>query len=168
MPRPEIVLIAALAEKNRVIGRGLELPWHISEDLQHFKQLTLGRPLVMGRRTFESLIHQFKRPLPNRRNIVLTRRGPVPGYTDIETYPSIEAVLEALKSEPSVCIGGGSEVYAKFLPLADRLELTLVEGDYEGDAFFPPFEHLVGREFEIEDERPREGYRFVTYRRIRG
>ncbi|MEZ4702809.1 MAG: dihydrofolate reductase [Rhodothermales bacterium] len=168
MPRPEIVLIAAVAESNRVIGKGLELPWHISEDLKHFKQHTLGKPLVMGRRTFESLVHQFNGPLKNRRNIVLTSRGAIDGFPDIETYPSAEAMLTALKAEPVIYIGGGGDVYAYFLPMADRLELTLVEGDYAGDAFFPPFEHLVGREFEIEEERPRDGYRFVTYRRIRG
>ncbi len=168
MPHPEIVLIAAVAEKNRVIGKGLELPWHISEDLKHFKQHTLGKPLVMGRRTFESLVHQFNGPLPNRRNIVLTTGGAVEGYPSIETYDSAEAMLEALREEPMIFIGGGGAVYAYFLPLADRLELTLVEGDYEGDAFFPPFEHLIDREFKVEEERPRDGYRFVTYRRIRG
>ena len=163
---PEIVLIAAVAEKNRVIGKGLSLPWHIPEDLKHFKKHTLGHPLLMGRRTFESLIHQFGGPLPKRRNIVLTSRGYIEGFPDIETYTSVGEVMESLKDEEVVFIGGGGKIYEHFLPLADRLELTLVEGDYEGDAFFPPFEHLIGSVFEQVEETPRDGFRFVTYRRM--
>lgn len=162
---PEIVLIAAVAEKNRVIGNDLSLPWHIPEDLKHFKRHTLGHPLVMGRRTFESLVEQFNGPLPNRRNIVLTSRGAIEGFPEIETYTSPEAMLESLKDEPIIFIGGGGKIYEYFLEDADRLELTLIEGDYEGNAFFPPFEHLVGPLFEIEETRLREGFRFVTYRR---
>ena len=162
---PEIVLIAAVAKKNRVIGKDLSLPWHIPEDLKHFKRHTLGHPLVMGRRTFESLVHQFGGPLKNRRNIVLSSRGFVDGFPEIECYSSIEKALEALKDEEVIFIGGGGKIYEHFLPMADRLELTLVDGDYEGNAFFPPFEHLVGSVFEIIEERPREGFRFITYRR---
>lgn len=165
-PKPEIVLIAAVAEKNRLIGNDLSLPWHIPEDLKHFKKHTLGNPLVMGKRTFISLCQDFGGPLPNRRTMVLTSTGPFPDYPDIETYPSVEAVMEQLKDEEVVYIGGGSTVYAHFLPLAHRMELTLVEGDYEGDVFFPPFEHLIGTEFEVTEERPRDGFRFMTYRRI--
>lgn len=164
--RPEIVLIAAVAEANRLIGRGLKLPWHIPEDLQHFKRHTLGKPLIMGRRTFESLVTQFGGPLKNRRTIVLTSRGPIPTHPEIETYDSIEAAMEALADEPEVYIGGGERIYAAFLPGADRLELTLVEGHYEGDVYFPPYEHLIGELFALEKEVPREGFRFMTYRRI--
>lgn len=164
--RPEIVLIAAVAEKNRVIGNDLSLPWHIPEDLKHFKSHTLGHPLLMGRRTFESLVHQFGGPLPNRRNIVLTSRGNVEGYPDIETYGTAESALAALQDETTVFIGGGGEIYKHFLPMADRLELTLVAGDYEGTAFFPPFEQLIGPLFEVVEERPKDGFRFVTYRRM--
>lgn len=165
MERPEIVLIAALAEQNRVIGRGLSLPWHLPEDLRRFKRLTTGHPLVMGRRTFDALVHQFGGPLPKRRNIVLTRHGPVPGFPTLETYGSVEAVLEALRDVPTLFIGGGSAVYEAFLPLADRLELTLVAGAHPGDVFFPPFEHLIGTTFTCTHEEPRDGFRFVTYRR---
>ncbi|MEM8488227.1 MAG: dihydrofolate reductase [Bacteroidota bacterium] len=164
--KPEIVLIAAVAEKNRVIGNDLSLPWHIPEDLKHFKSHTLGHPLVMGRRTFESLVEQFGGPLPKRRNIVLTSKGHLSGYPDIEVYESPDAMMEALKDEPIIYIGGGGKIYEHFLVGADRLELTLVEGDYEGNAFFPPFEHLVGTLFEITETRPRDGFRFITYKRI--
>jgi dihydrofolate reductase len=161
--RPEIVLIAAVAEKNRVIGQEMDLPWHLPDDLKRFKRLTTGRPLLMGRRTFASIVHQFGKVLPNRRNVVLTSQGRLPGYPDVETYPSIDAAMEALADEPLVFIGGGGDIYAQFLPRADRLELTLVEGDYEGDTFFPPFEHLVGPVFEVAAEERRDGFRFVTY-----
>ena len=140
---PEIVIIAAVAEADRLIGKGLDLPWRLSEDLKRFKRLTMGHPLVMGRRTFESLVHQFNGPLPGRRLVVLTSRGPFAAYPTIETYPSIEAVLAALADAEVIFIGGGATVYEQFLPLAHRMELTLVEGAYEGDTYFPPFEHLI-------------------------
>lgn len=168
MPRPEIVLIAALAENNRVIGRDLDLPWHLPEDLKRFKRLTVGYPLVMGRRTFDSLLHQFGGPLPKRRNIVLTsdQSRTYPDYSTVEVYHGVDEVLEALEGEPRIFIGGGSTIYAAFLDHAHRMELTLVEGNHEGNVFFPVFEHLVGSVFEITADEPQEGFRFVTYQRI--
>ena len=159
----EIVLIAAVAEENRVIGRDGELPWHISEDLKRFKRLTTGHPLVMGRKTFESLVAQFGGPLPGRRNVVLTSRGPFEDYPEVETYASIEDALAAVAEHETVFIGGGEVIYEQFLPRADRLELTLVEGHYEGDTYFPRFEHLVGPVFVVAEEAQRDGFRFVTY-----
>jgi len=161
----EIVLIAAVAEENRVIGKDKDLPWHIPEDLKHFKRLTTGHPLLMGRKTFESIVHQFGGPLPDRRTVVLTTKGELPEYPDVEAYASIEAALKALEGEDTVFIGGGEAVYEQFLPRADRLELTLVEGDYEGDTYFPEYEHLVGDTFEITRDDPRDGFRFVTFER---
>ena len=152
-----------MAEEDRLIGKGLDLPWRLSEDLKRFKRLTMGHPLVMGRRTFDSLVHQFNGPLPGRRLVVLTSQGPFAAYPDIETYPSIDEALAALADQERIFIGGGSAIYKQFLPLADRLELTLVEGSYEGDTFFPPYEHLIGPTFEIAEEDRREGFRFVTY-----
>lgn len=162
---PEIVLIAAVAEENRVIGQGKELPWHIPEDLRHFKELTTGHALLMGRRTFESIVHQFGAPLPDRRMVVLTTQGPLDEHPEVETYPSIDAATDALADEEIVFVGGGESVYEQFLPHADRLELTLVDGEYEGDTYFPPFEHLVGDVFELSEVDERDGFRFVTYER---
>ena len=162
---PEIVLIAAVAEENRVIGKDKDLPWHIPEDLQHFKALTTGHALLMGRRTFESIVHQFGGPLPNRRMAVLTTQGPFEEHPEVETFSSVEAALEALADEEIVFIGGGESIYEQFLPRADRLELTLIEGDYEGDTYFPPFEPLVGDVFQETAVDEREGFRFVTYER---
>jgi len=163
---PELVIIAAVAEENRVIGQEKDLPWHIPEDLQHFKNLTTGHPLLMGRRTFESVVHQFGGPLPNRRMVVLTSQGPFDEYPDIETYPSIDAAMTALADAETVFIGGGEAIYRQFLPRADRLELTLIEGSYEGDTYFPPFEHLVGDTLEETAVDERDGFRFVTYERV--
>ena len=167
-PVPEIVLIAAVAETNRVIGQDKDLPWHIPEDLKRFKRLTTGHPLVMGRRTFESIVHQFGGPLPDRRLLVLTTQGPFDEYPEVETYASIDAAMDAVAEADTVFIGGGESVYEQFLPRADRLELTLVEGDYEGDTYFPPFEPLVGDVFEETAMTSHDGFRFVTYERGEG
>lgn len=161
----EIVLVAALAEKNRAIGCRGRLPWHLPEDLRHFKQLTVGHPLLMGRKTFESLLEDFGGPLPGRRHLVLSRSRTYPDIPQVEVYPDVEAALAALGKVPVLFIAGGAEVYAQFLPRADRLELTLVEGDYEGDTFFPPYEHLIGPVFEVVAVEQHPGFRFVTYQR---
>jgi dihydrofolate reductase len=163
--KPEIVIIAAVGAQNRVIGKEMDLPWHIPEDLKRFKQLTTGHALLMGRKTFESLLHQWGRPLPNRRNVVLTTRGEIPGHPQVEAYRTVEEALEACAGEDVVFIGGGAALYEQFLPLADRMELTLVEGEYEGDTYFPPYEHLIGTVYDVESDERRDGYRFVTYLR---
>ncbi len=160
---PEIVIIAALAEENRVIGRDLDLPWHIPEDLRRFKRLTTGHPLLMGRTTFESIVHQFGKPLANRRNVVLTSRGTLDNYPEIETYPNIDSAMEALSEEATIFIGGGGTVYEQFIERADRLELTLVEGEFEGDTHFPDYDHLIGDMYSPTVVENRDGYRFVTY-----
>lgn len=162
MPKLKIVLIAAVAENNRVIGKGKDLPWHIPSDLRRFKRLTTGYPLVMGRRTFESVLHQFGKPLPGRRNIVLTSQGCWPQYPEVEIYGALDEMLSDLRGEKKIYIGGGAAIYESFLPIADRLELTLVEGDYEGDVFFPPYEHLIGKTLAIVAEEKYNGFRFVT------
>jgi dihydrofolate reductase len=139
----EVVVIAALAEENRVIGAGLDLPWRIPADLRRFKALTLGHPVVMGRRTFESLVHQFGGPLGGRENVVLTR-GPLHvDHPDVRVCGALDDALDAFAGRARVFVGGGATVYAAALPRADRLELTLVEGAFEGDTFFPPYAHLV-------------------------
>ncbi len=166
---PEIVLIAALAEGSRVIGRDGDLPWHLPGDLRRFKRLTTGHAVLMGRKTFASVADRLGGPLPDRRNVVLTSRGELPppagDHPDVEAHGSVEEALEAVAGEEVVFVAGGESVYRQLLPEADRLELTLVEGEWEGDAFFPPFEHLVGDVFEVTAEEPGDGFRFVTLER---
>lgn len=163
----EIVLIAAVAEANRVIGQENRLPWHLSEDLKRFKRLTSGHPMIMGRRTFESLVNEFGGPLPNRRLLVVTSRGDIPGYPDIETFPDPAAALTAAQEASRVFIGGGATIYEQFLERADRWELTIVEGNYQGDTYFPRYEHLIGTVFRKTGEDCRDGFRFVTFERIK-
>ncbi|ABI55777.1 type 3 dihydrofolate reductase [Alkalilimnicola ehrlichii MLHE-1] len=130
-PRPEITLIAALAD-NGVIGRDNDLPWRIPADLKRFKARTQGRPLIMGRRNYESI----GRPLPGRHNIVLTRRRDwqAEGCTVVHDP---EAALAAAGDVEEVMVIGGEEIYRLFLPRADRLELTRVHTEVPGDTFFP-------------------------------
>jgi dihydrofolate reductase len=149
-----LALIAALAQ-NRAIGRNGRLPWHISDDLKRFKRLTTGHAVLMGRRTWESL----GRPLPNRRNIVLSS-SPLPG---VESYRSIEDALAALAGEEKVFVIGGGEVYAQLLEHADELYLTLVREEIEGDTFFPPYEHLISTVFAEILREQHEGFEFVDY-----
>lgn len=157
-------LIAALAE-NGVIGVKNRLPWRLPEDLAHFKTVTLGHPVVMGRKTFESL----GRPLPGRRNIVITR---TPGWhaAGAEAAASLDAALALCSGAPEVFVIGGAEIYALALPLADRLFLTEVAVAPEGDARFPEFDRS---RFRVSARTPRRGalgdpleFAFVVYERL--
>ena len=150
-------MIAAL-DRNRVIGRDGKLPWHISEDLKRFKRLTKGHVVLMGRKTYESL----GKPLPDRRNIVLSSRA----IPDVESYRSLAEALRALKDENTVFIIGGGEVFRQALPIVDGLHLTIVDGEHEGDTFFPEYEHLIGTTFVITGKEDHEGYSFVDYMRL--
>ena len=159
---PEIVIVAAVGAESRLIGNGLELPWHIPEDLKHFKSLTLGHPILMGRKTFDSLLHQLGGPLPGRRHLVVTRS---PDYSSphADVFLTVDDALAAVQDVDTLFITGGASMYAHFLETADRMELTLVDGDYEGDVFFPEYEHLVGTRYRVANEIQREGYRFATF-----
>jgi dihydrofolate reductase len=163
---PTIIIIAAVSLHDRVIGDGLDLPWRIPEDLKRFKRLTLGHPMIMGSRTFESLVQQFGGPLKGRRLIVLSSKGTFKDFPEIEVVPTIAKALELVAEEDIVFIGGGGNVYEDFIPLADRMELTEVEGVYTGDTYFPPYNHLIGESFEETSREVRDGFSFVTYDRI--
>lgn len=161
----EIVIIAAVGRKNRVIGKGMDLPWHIPADLKRFKALTEGHPILMGRRTFESLVHQFGGPLKNRRNLVLASDISWPEYDNVEVFEDVGEAVAAAEGAERLFIGGGASVYRTFLERADRMELTLVDGDHDGDVFFPEWEHLVGTRYEETARDDRDGFSFVTYTR---
>jgi dihydrofolate reductase len=153
----KIILIAALT-RARVIGRGGKLPWHLPEDLRRFKQVTTGHTVLMGRKTYEAI----GRPLPHRRNVVLSSH-PIPG---VETYSAIADALQALAGEEKVFVIGGGEIYRQFLPLADTLLLTLVDQDVEGDTYFPEYEQLIGKTFRLVKKEEGEGCSFVEYERM--
>ena len=130
----QLVMIAAQGRK-RELGAGNQLLWHIPEDLAHFKALTLGKPVLMGRKTWESLPPRF-RPLPGRRNLVLTRGPAIEGA---EIARSLDEALALCAGEPELWVMGGAEIYALALPRASRVELTEVDAEFpQADCFFPP------------------------------
>jgi dihydrofolate reductase len=160
----KVSLIAAVA-RGRVIGRDGGIPWRLPEDMQRFRELTMGHPVVMGRRTWESLPDQF-RPLPGRGNVVITR-NPDWSAQGADRAPSIEEALVHLESEPEVFVIGGGEIYAAALPFADELLLTEIDAEVEGDTTFPEWDSGEFEETSRESHVAADGTRFgfVTYRR---
>nr|AIA17843.1 Dihydrofolate reductase [uncultured bacterium] len=159
-------MIAALG-KNRVIGKGNDLLWHIPDDMKRFKALTNGHPVVMGRKTWESLPARF-RPLPNRTNIVITRKSDYVAE-GAQVVGSIEEALRASSNAPGaeeVFVIGGGEVYALALPFATRLYLTIISDEKDGDIYFPAYEHCFTRVIAREmRESTGLSYQFVTLER---
>lgn len=156
-----LTLIAAVA-RNGVIGKDNALPWHLPEDLKHFKQLTTGHAVIMGRKTWESLPPKF-RPLPNRLNIVITRDPAyvAPGATVVH---SLDAAMKVSVGGTAFVIGG-AELYAHALLHAQWLELTEIDAAFDGDAHFPAFDRTQWRETKRESGKSESGlaYAFVTY-----
>jgi dihydrofolate reductase len=150
---------------DRVIGSDNRLPWHLPADLAHFKRLTVGKPILMGRRTWESI----GRPLPERTNIVITRDADytAPGCVVVH---SLEAALRAAGHNPEIMVIGGAELYRQALPQAERIYLTEVHGSFEGDTFFPELGEDDWREVERcdydPDEKNSHAYSFVTLQRV--
>ena len=160
--RPTLSLIAAVP-RNRAIGRHGGLVWHESEDQKHFRRVTLGCPVIMGRRTWDSLPPRF-RPLPGRRNIVVTRNADWRAE-GAERAASLEAALAGVADADKVFVIGGAELYALALPRADELVLTEIEADLEGDVFFPDWPRAQFRQLSSEPHVSAAGvgYRFNHY-----
>jgi len=165
--RPLLSLIAAVA-RNGAIGKNNGLLWHESEDLRHFRRVTMGCPVIMGRKTWDSLPPRF-RPLPGRRNFVLTR-DPAWHADGAEPVSSLPAALAAARDAPKLFVIGGAQLYALSLPQADELVLTEIDAEFDGDAFFPPWDRRRFVETERERHTSADGvpYSFVTYKRIGG
>ena len=163
MKQPRISLVVAMA-RNRVIGRDNQLPWRLPADLKHFKAITIGKPVIMGRKTYESI----GRPLPERTNIVVTR-DPAYRADGCVVVNSADAAIEAAGEVDEVMIIGGGQIYEQMLARADRLYLTEVQEDVEGDAWFPAFDRSQWRELEREDHQPDDrnphAYRFLVLER---
>jgi dihydrofolate reductase len=164
-----IALIAAIAE-NGVIGHGDRIPWYLPGDFAHFKRMTVGKPIIMGRRTFESI----GRPLPDRTNIVVSRQPEFAPVGAIVIGSVEEALTEAQRiavetRQNEVMVCGGAEIYRQAMPLADRMYLTMVEGHPEGDVIFPPidFDHWTpGGEIKVQPHpNDSTGFRVQVYRR---
>ena len=153
-----VSLIAAVA-RNGVIGADDALPWHLPEDFAFFKRTTMGHPLVMGRRTFDSI----GRVLPGRRSIVITRQRDW-RHADVEVAHSLVEALALAGPADEVFVAGGGQVYAEAMPWAHRILVTEVEAEPEGDVVFPPIDDTVWRETSRE---ARDGFAWVTYERHR-
>jgi dihydrofolate reductase len=160
-----ISLIAAL-DRNRAIGRGNAMPWHLPDDFRHFKALTLGKPILMGRKTAESL----GRALPGRTNLVLTRSGRVP-FDGMRAVASIDQAKRIASDEGAgeLCVIGGGEIYRLMIGQASDLHLTWVDAEVEADTHFPEVDRAVWREVESRphtiDERHAFPFRFAHYAR---
>lgn len=161
----KIAMIAAMAE-NRVIGRDNDMPWHLPDDLRHFKAKTLGKPVIMGRKTFESI---GSRPLPKRQNIVISR-NPDFHLEGVKVFDTVDKALDTLVGAQEVVIMGGGQLYAQMLPRADRLYLTLIEADISGDTYFPDWTDATWVECEREhhpaDERHAYAFTFITLDKV--
>jgi dihydrofolate reductase len=149
-------------DENRAIGKDNDLPWYLPNDLKYFKKVTMGKPIVMGRKTYESI----GKPLPGRENIVLTRDG---NYK-AEGITVVHSVDEVLQKEEEICVIGGSEVFKLFLPVADRLYITEIHETFEADTYFPELNENewkeVSREPGIIDEKNKYTHDFVVYEKI--
>lgn len=166
----KICLIAALAQ-NRVVGINNQLPWHLPEDLKYFRRTTTGKTVIMGRKTYDSI----GRPLPNRSNIVVSR-NPACKIEHVQVVSSLPAALELAENislvngVDEIMVIGGATLYEAALPVADRLYLTLVHAEVEGDAYFPAVDFSAWREVAREDFAASEHnpypYSFVVYDKI--
>jgi len=157
-----ISIIVAIAE-NHAIGKDNKLLWYLPNDLKHFKTITSGHTVIMGRKTYDSV----GKPLPNRRNIVITRQ-----HIDIagcEVVNSLQEALALCKTEEEVFIVGGAEIYRQAIPITNKIYLTIVHQNFEGDTYFPEIEENIWVETEREDYQPDEknklAYSFITLER---
>ncbi len=150
----KLSIIAALTQ-NRVIGKNGAVPWDLPEDIRRFKNLTFGYPVLMGRKTYETL----SEPLIGRRNIVITSKK----NSDVETFSSIDSALKELQNQERVWIIGGGKIFEQMLMLADEWKLTHVKKETEGDTFFPPYEHLIGSAYKLVFEEKHNDFVFRDY-----
>jgi len=164
LSQPRITLIAAMAH-DRVIGINNTLPWDLPADMKHFREQTMGKPILMGRKTYDSI----GRPLPGRQNIVVSRDAALK-IEGCDVVPSIDAAIAVAGDAPEVMVMGGASFYQQLLPQANRLVLTMIDLSIEGDAWFPQWEASAWREVASEahepDEKNRWSYRFVELERI--
>ena len=152
-----LTLIAGIAQNN-CIGKNGTLPWHIPEDLKHFKEITTNKTVVMGRKTWESLPEKF-RPLPNRKNVVITRQTDYPVPVSVLTFSSTTDAFTQLSTE-DIFIIGGAEIYKQTIDQADALEITHIDQTVDGDVFFPEINLGVWKEVSRENH---DGFAFVRY-----
>jgi dihydrofolate reductase len=167
---PHLALVAAL-DRNRLIGRGNQMPWHLPEDLRHFKALTMGAPVIMGRKTYVSVLGSLGRPLPGRRNLVISRGAALPSdHGEVAQFPSLDAALDAARPAARAFVIGGGEIYALAITRADSLHLTEIDAEFIGDTYFPRFSRddwlLRSRDVHEQSTAPYLRYAFCDYVRV--
>lgn len=161
-----ISIVVAISSENRAIGKDGKLLWHIPDDMMRFKALTLGHPVIMGRKTFESILNSLGTPLPGRTNIIVTRDNAYEAAGCVIAHSLEDALAEARKLDnEEIHIGGGSELYRQVLPQVDKLYLTLVDDEKEADTFFPDYSEFTKEEFVEEKEYNGLKYRWVNLTR---
>nr|AIA15902.1 Dihydrofolate reductase [uncultured bacterium]AIA16461.1 Dihydrofolate reductase [uncultured bacterium] len=154
-----IILGPVAVSENNVIGKNNDLPWHLPEDLKHFKELTLGKTVLMGRKTFESIVSRLGKPLPGRKNVVITRQEEYKAPAEVLVFKSLDEAVQNLLAD-DVYIIGGAEIFKQALPVAQAMEFTHVHGNFEGDAFFPS---VNWDEWEKVKEEKHEKFSFAKY-----
>lgn len=159
LPVP-VVMVVAMSKQNRVIGKNNQLLWHVPEDLKRFKKLTLGHPVIMGRKTFESIFKILGKPLPGRTNIVVTRNSNFKCAGVVVASSVEQALVKALSEHPTqIHIGGGGDIYRQVLPYTSKLYVTYFSEEPDGDTFFPEFTN----EFVVEKEHPPQKHEGVSF-----
>jgi dihydrofolate reductase len=155
----DIIIIAAMTE-NHVIGKNNTLPWSLKADMAHFKELTMGYPCIMGRKTWESLP---KRPLPGRPNIIISRSLSAESATGAAVVSSLQKAVEHCAGYEKIFICGGASIYREALMVANKIELTVIRQKYEGDAFFPEIDSTLWKEDKRDDF---DDFSFISYSKI--
>jgi len=158
------ISIIAAVDKNFLIGRENELPWHLPADLKYFKNITMGKPILMGRKTFESI----GKPLPGRRNIVISRQSDFMAQ-GCEVVSTLDEAIALVANVEEIMIVGGATLFQQFLPRADRLYLTQIDASFEGEIYFPTVDFndwvLLKKEEHLKDEKNQYDYRFLVLER---
>lgn len=166
MPKERTLTMIAAAAENNALGKDNDLIWHISDDLKRFKRLTTGHAIIMGRKTFESM----PKALPNRTNIVLTKRKDYQAQ-GAEVVHTVEDALEIVKEDVQPFIIGGGQIYSLFMPLCDRIELTRVHHEFEADVYFPDIDlnefEVIAKEYVSKTEEQPYNYTYLTYQKIK-
>ncbi|MDA7025710.1 dihydrofolate reductase [Bacillus sp. CLL-7-23] len=151
-------------DRNNLIGQNNDLPWHLPEDLKYFKKVTSGHPVIMGRKTFESI----GKPLPNRRNIVVTSNRNIT-IPDCEILYSVQEIVKFASKEEECFVIGGSTLYRELFPFAEKLYMTKIDEAFEGDRYFPEFAEneweMVSRKKGLKDDKNPYNYEFLVYQR---
>lgn len=155
-----IILGPVAIAKNGIIGGDNDLPWYFPEDLKHFKALTLGKTVLMGRKTYDSIVKRLGKPLPERVNVVITRQENFQALPGVMVFHDIDQALDALK-DTDVYIIGGAQIFASCLPRAEKMFITHIHNEYPGDVYFPKVDFET--DWTKQEEEPHDEYTYVTY-----